>query len=468
MFATVDLPVWALILILGFAAVTFASHFLFPSVRWFFRKRAERAVARLNQRLTRPIEPFKLMRRQDQVVRLVYDPQVMEAVRAQARTDGVPPNVAFEQARAHAREIVPGFSAFTYFGLAIRIAQRLGQGLYDVRLQGPDPGTLEGIDPDAAIVFVMNHRSNMDYVLITWLAARHSALSYAVGEWARVWPLRPLIRAMGAYFIRRRQATPLYRAVLARHVQMAVQQGTTQAIFPEGGLSLDGAVGRGKHGLLSYIVQGHARDSGPDVVFVPVALNYDRVLEDRVLVRAGRAGTRRFGVAKSWLARRMARVGWQIARRRFAGFGQAAVSYGTPLSLRAFQAAQPGAAPQALADALMARIRAAVPVLAVPLAAATLERAQGRAPRAALLEDAQALHAQLQARGARVLLRDGGLVPTFDAGLAALRARGLVTDDGEALRVPADGAPLVAYYAASVLQLCTAAPAAADTAIQTT
>ena len=42
--ATVEMPVWLLVLILLFAGVTFASHFLFPSVRWFFRKRAERVI----------------------------------------------------------------------------------------------------------------------------------------------------------------------------------------------------------------------------------------------------------------------------------------------------------------------------------------------------------------------------------------------------------------------------------------
>ncbi|MFP4274643.1 MAG: glycerol-3-phosphate acyltransferase, partial [Paracoccaceae bacterium] len=57
---TVSLPLWLFLLILLFAAVTFASHFLLPSVRWFFRRRLERAVRRLNQRLTRPIQPFKL------------------------------------------------------------------------------------------------------------------------------------------------------------------------------------------------------------------------------------------------------------------------------------------------------------------------------------------------------------------------------------------------------------------------
>ena len=48
---------------------------------------------------------------------------------------------------------------------------------------------LAHIDPKATVIFVMNHRSNMDYVLITWLVANRSAISYAVGEWARIWPL---------------------------------------------------------------------------------------------------------------------------------------------------------------------------------------------------------------------------------------------------------------------------------------
>lgn len=81
MFQTVNIPVWALTLVVVFAAVTFASHFLFPSVRWFFRKRAERVVARLNQRLKRPIEPFKLMRRQDaleyQISRILCDARIL-------------------------------------------------------------------------------------------------------------------------------------------------------------------------------------------------------------------------------------------------------------------------------------------------------------------------------------------------------------------------------------------------------
>ncbi|MDF1727985.1 MAG: glycerol-3-phosphate acyltransferase, partial [Sulfitobacter sp.] len=72
----VQLPLWLFILIRLFAAVTALSHLLLPSVRWFFRLRLERAVKRLNKRLKRPIEPFKLARRHDMIQRLIYDPEV--------------------------------------------------------------------------------------------------------------------------------------------------------------------------------------------------------------------------------------------------------------------------------------------------------------------------------------------------------------------------------------------------------
>jgi len=456
MFQTVQLPLWAVILILGFATVTFASHFLFPSVRWFFRRRMERAVARLNTRLQRPIEPFKIMRRQDQVTRLIYDPQVMEAVREYADAEGVPPTVAFEKARSYAREIVPGFSTATYFGFAIKLAQRISQGLYKVRIGGGDAPALAHIDSRAAVVFVMNHRSNMDYVLITWLASSHSALSYAVGEWARVWPLKALIRAMGAYFIRRRYSNPLYRAILARYVQMSIQQGTTQAIFPEGGLSLNGMVGTAKRGLLHYIVRGFNPHQSADVVFVPVALNYDRILEDRVLITAGMSGIRRFPVRVRVVLGNALRILWKKARGRFRLFGYAAVCYGAPLSLREFMTAQPDASTETLAETLMERIRAAVPVLPVPFVAAALVRCEGAASRAELEEACAQLHRDLVARRAWMHLDGMDGEEALREGLAALALRGLIreTEDGYAI-TPGEN-DTVSFYAASVLQRCSA------------
>lgn len=453
MLAPVAVPLWLLILILAFAAVTFASHFLFPSVRWFFRRRMERAVAELNKRLERPIQPFKLMRRQDMIVRLIYDPQVMEAVVEYAHERGVPESVAFQQARSYAREIVPGFSTATYFGFAIKVARRLSRGLYKVRLGQVDDRALAEIDRKAAVVFVMNHRSNMDYVLVTYLAAERSALSYAVGEWARVWPLQSLIRAMGAYFIRRRYLNPLYRRVLARYVQMATHEGVTQAIFPEGGLSLDGAVGPPKKGLLHYIVSDFDPDDGRDVVFVPVALNYDRVLEDRVLIAANAAGERRFRVRLGVVAGFVGKLLWQRFRKRFRRFGYAAVSFGAPLSLERFMKEHREASTEVLAETLMSRVRAVMPVLPVPLVASVLERAGGSMPRNELEARAVALAEKLRTLGLHVHLPQGLAGLAAEEGMEALLLRGIVDRVGNSFVVREEERPALAFYAASIAHL---------------
>ena len=365
------IPLWLLVLMVLFAAVTFASHFLFPSVRWFFRRRAEKVVARVNERLDKPIEPFKLARRYDTIERLVFDPQVIMAVNDYARAENVREDVAFEKARDYAREIVPSFSAIAYFSFGMRVAKWLSRFLYKLRVGQFDRAEYDAIDPDATVIFVMNHRSNMDYVLVTYLVSRASALSYAVGEWARVWPLSSMIKMMGGYFIRRKSRSKpssrsLYRKVLARYVQMATEGGVTQAVFPEGGLSVTGAMTEPRLGILSYVIDNFDAKEGRDVVFVPVALNYDRVLEDRFLIKAEQTGVRRFRPPLFTVLGGVTGYLWARLRRKMTTFGTANVSFGHPLSLRDY-AQSHGGATAAVGKELMARIAGVISLLPVPL-----------------------------------------------------------------------------------------------------
>jgi glycerol-3-phosphate O-acyltransferase len=166
MFETIELPMWFVVIAAIFAAIAALERALIPSVRWFFRRRMERVVSQLNARLDRPIEPFKLARRHDMIQRLLYHPDVMQAVNDHARKEGIPENVAFQEAQKYAREIVPSFSATVYFTVASTIARFLSETLYRVRI-GRFEDVLSGLDPKATVVFVMNHRSNMDYVLVT-------------------------------------------------------------------------------------------------------------------------------------------------------------------------------------------------------------------------------------------------------------------------------------------------------------
>ena len=188
----------------------------------------------------------------------------------------------------------------------------------------------------------MNHRSNMDYVLVSFLAAERVALSYAVGEWARIWPLQGLIRAMGAYFVRRNSGDPLYRMVLQRYVQMATEGGVPQAMYPEGGLTTDGRLREPKLGLLDYMLQG-LRPGGAARPRLHPGRHQLRPRPRGPLAAAqARSGGRRASAccaSSAILARFASRQSILAVLGRRYRHGYACVNFGTPVSMRAYVAA---------------------------------------------------------------------------------------------------------------------------------
>jgi glycerol-3-phosphate O-acyltransferase len=463
---TIELPVWLVGILVALALVAVLDRLLIPSARFFLRRRLNEAIAELNSRLQLRIQPFKLTRRQTLVDRLMFDPELVRAAEAHCAATGEPRALAVARVEAYAREIVPNFSAYAYFKFGTRAARLLSTLLYRVRLGYLDDAALGAVDPNAAVVFVINHRSNMDYVLVTYMVAASSALSYAVGEWARVWLLESLIRAMGAYFIRRDSRDPLYRKVLARYVQLATAEGVTQAMFPEGGLSRDGALRSPKFGLLSYMVARFDPDGERDVVFVPVGINYDRVLEDRNLTAslAKQAGTPYVRLKTTAFLRYVMRALGRAAIGRCYRHGYAAVSFGTPVSLRAharerhldfrkLDETQRFTEVEALGTMLMRAVGKLVPVLPVSLVATLLARGEGRALSEAEIESgALALVEQMRAQGAHVHVPRGELGYAVRVGLRMLTLRGIVeTREGKYASNPNETV-LLRYYANSIAQ----------------
>ena len=267
MSATVAVPLWLFVVLAAFALVATLEWLLLPSVRWYFRRKVRRVMDEIGTRLNIRLPEFKLTRRAALIDRLTSDPRVLAAIHKHAVEGNVPRDVLVQRVAGYAREIVPAFNAYAYFRVGYWIAKTFARMTYRVRLGSSDADALAAIDPEATVVFVMNHRSNMDYVLVSFLAAERTALSYAVGEWARVWPLQSLIRAMGAYFVRRDSGDPLYRLVLQRYVQMATEGGVPQAMYPEGGLTTDGRLRAPKLGLLDYMLKAFDANGERDGLF---------------------------------------------------------------------------------------------------------------------------------------------------------------------------------------------------------
>src|SRR5438105_13007191 len=186
-----------------------------------------------------------------------------------------------ERVEEYIDEIVPAFSLTAYFQFGMKLARAAIRAVYRPLVVKPPPQLPE----DATAVFLINHRSNFDYVVVGWALARQVAISYAVGEWARIFPLDALFKAFGGFFVRRGFPDPLYHTVLRRYLQLITRRGVTQGIFPGGGLTRDGALRSPKVGLLDALLQLAAEPGfDRDLLFVPVGINYDRVLEDEALL----------------------------------------------------------------------------------------------------------------------------------------------------------------------------------------
>jgi len=464
---TVTLPLWLVILAGMLALIGLLDRLLVPSVRWFIRNRASRVLDEVAAQLKIEIRPFQQTRRQVLIDRLLYDDKVQQAAAAYGRAQNMPHEVVMAQIGRYAREIVPAFNAYFYFRVGYWLGRKIARSLYRVRVGYTDSAGLARISPDATVVFVMNHRSNMDYVLAAYLVADQAALSYAVGEWARIWPLQQLIRSMGAYFVRRNSRDELYRRVLERYIGMATEAGVTQALYPEGSLSRDGSLRVPKLGVLDYMIRGYKPEGERDLVFIPLGINYDRTLEDRSLLLGLEQNAQRPGRFKAaWNTLVFAAHQASLAlRSEWHRFGYACVNFGTPLSMREYLQSQNfdfskldkdqrQARVAELGAQLMQRVGKLIPVLPVPLVALAFARNPGKALSELELKSAvEALIERLEAAGAHIYIPRRDRDYAITAGLRMMLLRHLVAErDG--LYAPApEQAALLGYYANSIAHL---------------
>ena len=110
---------------------------------------------------------------------------------------------------------------------------------------------------DHPVVLVPCHRSHFDYLIITYLCHLYfvSPPHIFAGINMAFWPMAPLLRASGAFFVRRSFAdNPLYKLVFRQYLMFLIREGYTQEFFIEGGRSRTGKIMTPKLGMLAAIV----------------------------------------------------------------------------------------------------------------------------------------------------------------------------------------------------------------------
>lgn len=433
------------------------------AIRHWFNRAVLRALHQFRVRLDR----YKLVSRRAIREDLLHDAVVQQAMAAHAAEHGMAEPEVRKSVERYIDEIVPQFNVLSYYKFGYNLARVFINLLYRVESDYVDRQAIQAIPRNDVVVYLINHRSNADYVVVAYVLARAVSISYAVGEWARVWPLEYVFKSFGAYFVRRGFRDPLYHTVLRRYVQLITRNGVTQGIFLEGGLSRDGRFRPAKIGLLDSIATTLPElGDGRDIKLVPVALNYDRVLEDRVLThelleRTERPGRLRqlVGVVHylSWNALRF--VTGNLRR-----YGRVHVTFGTPVSLRAWLAAAPDALDlpkderlpriKVLADEMLDHIGDILPVTPVPLvAAAILAEGETAIDAGRLLERIDTLRDELLRKGANLIHPERTPDAILDRAWRTLRMRRLVVRHRETYVVLPRQRPLLEYYANSLEHL---------------
>ncbi len=428
------------------------------------RRRAITTVFRFRTHLAR----YKLVERTVIRAELLHDSVVLEAIAAHAKTSGKPVADVERHVAMYIDEIVPFFNILAYYGIAYNLSRLLINFLFKPTVEYQDAAALNAIPKRDVVVYLMNHRSNADYVVVMYVLARVVSISYAVGEWARTWPLEYIFKSFGSYFIRRRFREPLYHAVLERYVQLITKNRVTQGIFPEGGLTRDGTLRPAKLGLLDYIVRTASDPQfDGDIWLVPVGLNYDRVLEDRTLIRELVIGVDAPGRFHQFMSvvRFLAANFWGLLTGRRRRYGRVAVNFGTPISLREWLLTQPSdlldlpkeqrlPRIQLLGDLAMSRIGAVIPVTPVPFAAAALlSFGESVVRRDQLMDKLVDLRERLHDFNAKVVRYELPVSEVWDRAWRTFKARRWVVEEPEGYVILPSARPLLEYYANSIRHL---------------
>ncbi len=250
---------------------------------------------------------------------------VRTAVAAVASKERITLEQAEGRARSYAWEIAADYSHPTVRSASFLLTTFWNR-LYDgIRTHHFD--TLKQAAPGHEVIYVPCHRSHIDYLLLSYLLYVNGIVPphIAAGVNLNLPVIGSLLRKGGAFFLRRSfKANALYSAVFSEYVTQLFQRGVSMEYFIEGGRSRTGRLLEPRAGMLAMTVKSFLRESRRPVVFQPVYIGYERVLEGKSYIGelSGKAKEKEsiFGLIKSL----------KLLRERY---GKVTVSFGEPVYL---------------------------------------------------------------------------------------------------------------------------------------
>ncbi|HTM46864.1 MAG TPA: 1-acyl-sn-glycerol-3-phosphate acyltransferase [Polyangiaceae bacterium] len=135
---------------------------------------------------------------------------------------------------------------------------------------------------EGRLVLLPSHKSHIDYLVVSYVFNQHNLQlpMIAAGDNLAFFPVGPIFRRAGAFFIRRSfRGDALYPAVVDAYIRRLLRDGFPIELFLEGSRSRSGKLLEPKFGLLSMVVNAALSVPGQRTFFVPISIGYERIVE---------------------------------------------------------------------------------------------------------------------------------------------------------------------------------------------
>jgi glycerol-3-phosphate O-acyltransferase len=292
-------------------------------------ERANRKLARILRthfrRVRQAVLGPDLSHRRTLVGGLVRTQAVKEAIRETARKDDIPPEKVRAKAYKYADEIAASMSIVTIRFLEVVLSWLWNRIYNGIAINNIRVAKEEA--QDNAVVYVPCHRSHVDYLLLSYVLYKNGLMPphIAAGINLNMPIVGPILRRGGAFFMRRSfRDNPLYATVFNEYMHVMFSRGYSVEYFVEGGRSRTGRMLQPRPGMLSMTVRSFLRDHRKPIVFVPVYIGYEKVMEGRSYLGELRGKKKQkesvFAIAKT-------------VRKLSNSFGQVAVNFGEAIPL---------------------------------------------------------------------------------------------------------------------------------------
>jgi glycerol-3-phosphate O-acyltransferase len=199
----------------------------------------------------------------------------------------------------------------------------------------PGLSRVKAMSMNGPLVLVPCHKSHIDYLILSYVLYHNNmpCPHIAAGKNLSFWPLGPIFRGGGAFFLRRTfRGAVLYSRIFSAYIHKLLEEGFNIELFIEGGRSRTGKLLMPKLGLISILLDAYRNGACENMTFVPVYIGYDRIIEEHAYVHEVEGGKKE--------DENLSQV---IRARRFLKkrYGKIYINFHTPISIRDLLADSP-------------------------------------------------------------------------------------------------------------------------------